>query len=80
MKKWQKIDKKVLTKSTRPRKNWCFTWKKLSFFTQKYLPAPQKTKNLNEQFTKNDQKVPKKKETRHFIFEVLHEKLKIVLQ
>ena len=53
LKKWQKIDKKVPKKSTQPRKKWNFVWKKWYFFTQKYLPAPQKTEILHEKMTKN---------------------------
>ena len=53
MKKWQKNNKKVPKKSAQPRKNWSFAWKKLSFFTQKYHPAPQKTDFFNEKMTKS---------------------------
>ena len=53
--KYQKKVFFLLKKSIQPLKNWIFGRKKLYFYTQKYLPAPQKT-------------------------EVLHEKLKNVLQ
>ena len=56
MKKWQKVDKKGTKKSTQPPKNVKFHLKKLSFFTQKYLPAPQKTEILQEKMTKKWQK------------------------
>ena len=49
----KKLTKKGTKKSTQPRKNWSFAWKKLSFFTQKYHPAPQKTDFFNEKMTKN---------------------------
>ena len=38
----------LLKKTTQPRKNWSFVWKKLSFFTQKDLPASQKTEFLHD--------------------------------
>ena len=38
----------LLKKTTQPRKNWSFVWKKLSFFTQKDLPASQKTEFFYE--------------------------------
>ena len=47
------MTKKFPQKSTYPGKNVKFHLKKLSFFTQKYHPAPQKTDFFNEKMTKN---------------------------
>ena len=54
--------------------------KRLSFFPQKDLPASQKTEILHEKMTKNGQKSSPKKARSPVKPEVLHEKLKIVLQ
>ena len=51
----------LLKKSIQPRKNIIFARKKLYFFTQKYLPAPQKAEILQEQMTKKWQKSSPKK-------------------
>ena len=49
-------------KSIQPRKNRSFAWKKLSIFTQKDYPAPQKTELLHKKMTKTWLKNDKKKE------------------
>ena len=46
----------LLKKTNQPTKNWSFARKKLSFFTQKELPASQKTEILHEKTTKKCQK------------------------
>ena len=52
LKKRQEIDKKVPKKSTQPAKTEIL-YRKNVFFTQKYLPAPQKTEIFDEKITKN---------------------------
>ena len=46
----------LLKKIIQPPKNWSFAWKKLSFFTQKDLPASQKTEILHEKMKKKSTK------------------------
>ena len=75
----KKLTKKGTKKTTHPRKNWSFAWKKCIFFTQKDHPAPQKAEVLHEKMTKNWQKVDQKNEKPPVKPEVLHEKLKTVL-
>ena len=61
LKKSQLIVVFVLKKSIQPLKNWSFAWKKLSFLTQKDLPASQKTEILHDKMTKKStKKFPKR--------------------
>ena len=69
----------LLKKTTQPTKNWSFAWKKISFFTQKDLPASQKTEIFHEKITKKCQKRYRKEHPSLQKAEVLHEKLKIVI-
>ena len=77
--KKQKNDKKGTKKTTQPRKKLKFCMKILSFFTQKDLPASQKTEILHEKLTNNWQKSSQKEHPAPQKPEVLHEKLKTVL-
>ena len=80
-KKSQKNDIFLLKKTTQTR-NEVLYLKKISFLTQKDLPASQKTEILHDKKWKKSSKKGTKKSTqprKSFKFEVLHEKLKIVL-
>ena len=68
------MTKKCTKKSTQPRKNLSFAWKNVFFFTQKDLPASQKTEILHEKMTKKWQKKVPKRAPSPAKTEVLHEK------
>ena len=55
-----KITKKGTKNTTQPRKNWSFAKKHVVFFTQKDLPASQKTEILHEKWQRNEKKSTKK--------------------